>query len=361
MFLAGSATYEVDSGSITLSDTIGGGTDAQITGGFTKTGAGTLTLSGVNTNTGNTTISGGTLALSGSGSINGTPTISIAAGATFDVSAVTPSGYALNSFGTLALNINKTGSTLTQGQMVLGTKNLTYGGALTVTASGNTLAAGDSFPLLTTSGTWSGWFSSVSVPALASGISWDTNKLATTGVMDIYYFTNVTLALTTPVNSNAVIGATKLLNHTGSSRGTASAAAVSTPGHGTASLSSGVLTYSPTANYSGSDSFTCTFQDGHGWQTITVNVTVGSGNGSSANSVYTGTANGNFVAQFAGIPGDTYTVETNSVVSGAGWTKLGNFAAPSNNSQGLGIGVFGVTNAMGAETTLYFRTVWPSY
>lgn len=94
---------------------------------------------------------------------------------------------------------------------------------------------------------------------------------------------------------------------------------------------------------------------------MAVSVTVGNGNGSGANSVYTGTASGSFVAQFAGIPGDTYTVETNATVSGPGWTKLASFTAPTDNSQGLGIGVFGVTNAMGGETSLYFRTVYPSY
>ncbi len=328
-------------------------------GSLTKIGTGTNTFSGTNTYTGNTTISAGTLALSGSGSITNSPQISIATGATLDVSAVTPSGYSLNGSGTLALNINKTGSTLTQGQLVLGAKNLTYGGAFTVTASGGTLAAGDSFNLITNTGTKSGCFSMVSVPSLASGISWDTNKLATTGVLDIYTFTNVTLTLTTPVNSNAVISATKLLNHSGSSRGTAYAAAVSMPGHGTSSLSSGALTYSPTANYSGSDTFTCTFQDGHGWQTITVNVTVGNGTGQGANSVYTGTSGGNFVAQFAGIPGYSYTVQSSSSANGP-WTKLANYTAPTDNSLGFGIGVFQVTDPM-SNGAGFYRTVYPAY
>jgi fibronectin-binding autotransporter adhesin len=53
-----------------------------------KTGANTLTLSGVNTYTGATTIEGGILALSGGGSLGSTPSITIASGAVLDVSGV---------------------------------------------------------------------------------------------------------------------------------------------------------------------------------------------------------------------------------------------------------------------------------
>src|SRR5581483_2086284 len=101
LFLAGSATYTVSAGTRTISDTIGGGTDPLITGGFTKSGAGTLTLSGVNSYTGTTTVSQGTLKLTGSGSFAASTTISAAAGATLDVSTVT--GGANSSGGSFAL------------------------------------------------------------------------------------------------------------------------------------------------------------------------------------------------------------------------------------------------------------------
>ena len=66
---------------------------------------------------------------------------------------------------------------------------LTYGGTLTVANSG-TLASGNSFTLFTAPGnSFSGWFSTVTLPALASGLSWDTNTLRTSGVLNIYAFT----------------------------------------------------------------------------------------------------------------------------------------------------------------------------
>ncbi len=69
VFLAGSATYTVVSGTTTISEDLGGGTNALITGGFSKSGAGTLALTAVNGNsyTGGTTVSGGVLQVANAG------------------------------------------------------------------------------------------------------------------------------------------------------------------------------------------------------------------------------------------------------------------------------------------------------
>jgi hypothetical protein len=64
---------------------------------------------------------------------------------------------------------------------------------------------------------------------------------------------------------------------------------------------------------------------------------------------------GDFVLQFAGIPTDAYTVETNSVLDGSQpWVKLGNYTTPSN-------GIIFVTNNITGGGSLYYRTVYPSY
>ena len=87
-------------GQALVHSTIGG--DNATDGGMTFTGSSTTTLTGANTYTGATTISAGTLALSSTGSLTST-TLSIAAGATFDVSA--KSSYSLSS-NTITLSLN---------------------------------------------------------------------------------------------------------------------------------------------------------------------------------------------------------------------------------------------------------------
>jgi autotransporter-associated beta strand protein len=64
LFLAGGATFNVTSGNtVTIGETIGGGFDSQIVGGLTKTGAGTLALTGDNSYTGGTNLNQGTLSI----------------------------------------------------------------------------------------------------------------------------------------------------------------------------------------------------------------------------------------------------------------------------------------------------------
>jgi autotransporter-associated beta strand protein len=64
LFLGDTVTYSVSSGTNTLSETIGGGSDANAGGSFNKSGAGTLVLVGTESYVGNTTVNGGTLVFS---------------------------------------------------------------------------------------------------------------------------------------------------------------------------------------------------------------------------------------------------------------------------------------------------------
>jgi autotransporter-associated beta strand protein len=123
-----SSTITTDTG---VSASIG----STITGAaVVKDGAGTLTLSGTNTYSGNTTISNGTLALGASGSINSTPSITVGAGATYNVSAVS-GGYILGSSTAQTLQGlgNVTGATTVasgstvRGDSGAGTGSLTVG------------------------------------------------------------------------------------------------------------------------------------------------------------------------------------------------------------------------------------------
>ena len=154
-------------------------------GGITKAGINALTLSGTNTYTGNTIVSAGTMALSANGSISNTPLISVAKGATFQVSGLNSkfnlgASQILTGGGTITGNMTADGTiapgpanpnlnTLTFGNLTLdgdlvfelnkslsqsndvisasGTLTNTGTGTLTVTNLGPALAVGDQFYL----------------------------------------------------------------------------------------------------------------------------------------------------------------------------------------------------------------------
>ncbi|MCP5490792.1 MAG: autotransporter-associated beta strand repeat-containing protein [Chlamydiales bacterium] len=84
-------------------------------GGLTKTGPGTLELTGANTYSGGTTISQGTLRLSGTGSLSPTGSVQLVNGTTFDLSSSTID----QTIGDLSGNAGS--------QVLLGTNQLTFG------------------------------------------------------------------------------------------------------------------------------------------------------------------------------------------------------------------------------------------
>jgi fibronectin-binding autotransporter adhesin len=125
--LTGNRQLTVDS-AVVISQVIG----QDVVGrSLTKSGAGTLTLSAVNTYTGATHIGAGTLKLGAAGSIAASPTINVAASAVFDVAGVTD------------------GFRLASGQTLKGTGAVS--GAMTVD-SGATLQPGTSPGTLSTAG-----------------------------------------------------------------------------------------------------------------------------------------------------------------------------------------------------------------
>lgn len=199
-----------------------------------KTGAGTLTLSGLNTYTGSTTISNGVLALKDSGSIDSTTVIDVLAGTALDVSArFDPTFYlgasqTLKGGGTVRGSLQVSGTvspgasigTLTvtnvatlagQAFMELNTTNglqtndvlvgqagVSLGGTLTVTNVGPALVAGQRFVLF--SGPITGFFGTVNLPtgeANGTTYTW-TDNLATDGSITVA--TVVSPVNTTPTN-----------------------------------------------------------------------------------------------------------------------------------------------------------------
>ena len=169
---------------------------------LSKSGAGMLTLSGANTYTGITAITAGTLALSGSGAI-ASNTITVASGATFDVSALP--GFSLGAGKTLTA-----GSTSSSGNDIVG--NL-------ASASGTINIAGTSIAgTLTVNGalTLNGGtvaFDLGSVPGAGGG-----NDLINAGSLNLSSPTSLAVTLNGALSS----GIYTLFNYTGSLTGSLS-------------------------------------------------------------------------------------------------------------------------------------------
>ena len=170
--------------------TVNQSADTTYAGGISGTGslgkrvAGRLVLSGTVSHSGNTTVSEGELQVNGTltasavtvtgGVLSGTGTIG--AGVSIQPGGVLAPGK--NGIGTLILRnslalsgatsfqINKSGSVLTSGR-IQGMNSVTYGGSLTVSATGDVLAPGDKFTLFSNnSGAYAGGFAVNTLPAL---------------------------------------------------------------------------------------------------------------------------------------------------------------------------------------------------
>jgi autotransporter-associated beta strand protein len=379
-------------GNIVIGSNISGGGRALTVGG---SGSGALILGGTNTYSGNTTISAGTLSLSGSGSISNSPNIIV--DGTLDVSGATGGVYTLAGGQTLTGNggikgtvlvadgatvspgapigtlvfsnapmlsgkaavvVDKSGGTTASGRLVLTSGTLAFGGALTVTKTGtDTLAAGDSFTLFAAGG-FNGCFCTVNLPALASGLSWDTNKLATAGVLDVYSFaTNAVETMSAPRNTTVNLLIAKLLSKAASSRGAVALSSVnaSSAQGGAVAVNGDYLVYTPPAGFTGGDAISCVLQDGHGTIPATVVVTVsdpGGLTGNGSNLAIRPDGSGGVLILIAGTTNVTYQLQCSDTLSPANWQNFGPpFAMP----------VAGITNIddPGGAGQRYYRTILP--
>ena len=315
-------------------------------------GSGTLTL-GVNglqialgsitTLSSDKTVSSGVVTVAGTLDLNG-KTLTLDTAPTFS--------------GTDLTEIDRSGSP-TSGKIALSSGTLTYGGALIVTNIGDSLVDGDSFTLFTAGG-FGGWFSNVTLPALDPGLTWDTNELATTGVLEVYTFaTNAVETMAAYKNTSADLLIAKLLVKVSGSRGAVSLISVSpTSAHGgTLSADANNITYAPATDYVGSDSFTCVLSDGHGSITATVFVTVTDPNAdttSNGSNLAIHTITGGVRIIIAGTSGVNYQLQYTSTMGSPSWTTFGPaFTMPST----------GVTNfddmSVSDVNAHYYRTILP--
>ena len=154
--LSGAGSVTLGGGILTVNSTTGNNSTfsgvISGSGSFVKAGPAMLTLNGSNTYGGATAINAGTLALGGSGSIAASPAVSIASGATLDVTAVpggygVPAGQTISGAGTIsvaagaALTLNS-GAAISAGSSGVGV--LTINGGTLALNSGSALNFGAS-------------------------------------------------------------------------------------------------------------------------------------------------------------------------------------------------------------------------
>jgi autotransporter-associated beta strand protein len=231
----GSGYANTDALTVTLNG--GGGSGANIgtislatnsSGGLTKLGAGTLTLSGANTYSGKTIVSNGTLLVNGSlaggaliangATLTGSAIIQGAltnlAGGTLqtgmggtDTSPLIVSN-SVSLAGTTIISINRTNAQ--NAARLSGITTLAEGGALIVTNVGPSPQVNDTFTLFNASA-YVGNFNSVALPTLGANLAW-SNTLAANGAITVVSTLPPTNSVITNLAASQIFATSATLN-----------------------------------------------------------------------------------------------------------------------------------------------------
>ena len=321
-----------------------------INGALTKTGPGTLRITGVNAYAGGTVIGAGRLLVnnstgSGTGSggvtvdggiLGGTGTIAgvvtVNSGGTISPGTSSAIGkLTLNSApalaGTILLRVDRNNGSSLADNIVLSSGALNYGGTLVITNVGATLVGGEVFTNFA-AGAFSGAFTAINLPALAGGLNWHTDSLTANGTIKVnrhpvanpLSFTNhAPLVLEIPLASltAAVIDAdSDTISLTGINLTTT---------NGITLLTNNTFIYY--SNYlSVADQFTYTADDGHGGS-VTGAVQIASSPTGRFTSYPSGAGNP-MTLNFAGRPGWTYYLERSTDLMN--WTTISTNIAPAS-------------------------------
>jgi len=224
---AGGGTIDLNGNSVTYSGSIGNGGSGSLLVKSSLAG-GTLTLSSANNYSGTTMVTNATLnanntsssatgsgnvlvqnkgILTGAGGIGGS--LAVATGGT-----LTPGAFnAFDIGGDLSLAVGATTILAIQhsplsNAVVNVTGTLTEGGALIVTNIGTSaLTNGDSFQLFNAAN-YTGNFSTLTLPSLATNLFWNTNLISINGTLSVSAYVSPAINQTTVDGGNVIISGT---------------------------------------------------------------------------------------------------------------------------------------------------------
>ena len=251
--------------------------------------------------------------------------------------------------GTVTMEINKAGVTLTSDKLIVTGNPLAYAGTLTVTTSGNTLTGGETFDLFDAT-SFSGAFTATNLPSLGAGLNWWLGSLTTDGSIAVNRAPTANTAIISraPGLSAKIKIADLLAASTsdldGNARMLASLGAP-TNSTGTASNDATYIYYANTNALN--DTFSYTVSDGHGGTataTITVNVTPPS----RGIAVSVDTSGGSATVKFQGIVGYHYDIERSE--------NLMTWIVVASDLVANGTGAFQFTDSTPPPVSAYYRS-----